>query len=116
MNLLKGFEAWNNGITYYSNWIDENLDSDAKYYYLNLTALSKDQYKEEMQRITDEDEITRLYFDNLLIRDNWAGLHYRYRKENRATKEKYVGDRMQFIKFEQKEGTSSWKIVSSWIK
>lgn len=114
--ILKGFEAWNNGTTYYSNWIDENLDSDAKYYYLNLTALSKEQYKEEMQPITDEDEITRLCFDNLLIRDNWAGLHYRYRKENRATKEKYVGDRMQFIKFEQKEGTNSWKIVSSWIK
>ena len=66
-----------------------------------------------MQRITDEDEITRLCFDNLLIRDN---LHYRYRKENRTTEEKYVGDRMQFIKFEQKEGTNSWKIVSSWIK
>ena len=54
------------------------------------------------------------YFDNILIRDNWAALHYRYRSENKQTNEKYVGDRMQFLKFELKEG--GYKIVSSWIK
>ena len=113
--VLEGFEAWNKGISDYSDWLDQNLDTDAIYYYLEETpALTKDLYIQEMKTLTEKEEITRLYFENFLIRDNWAGLHYRYRRKDKTTNEMSVGDRMQFIKFEQKD--DEWKIVKSWIK
>ena len=74
------------------------------------------EYKEAMEKLLEEKSIEKLYFDNILIKDNWAVLHYRYsryRSENKQTNEKYVGDRMLFLKFELKEG--GYKIVSSWI-
>ena len=113
--VLEGFEAWNKGISYYSDWLNQNLDTDAIYYYLEETpALTKDLYIQEMTTLTEKEEITRLYFENFLIRDNWAGIHYRYRRRDKDTNEMSVGDRMQFIKFEQKN--DEWKIVKSWIK
>ena len=58
--------------------------------------------------------ITKLYFDNILIRDNWAALHYRYRTYDKITKEKYAGDRMQFLKLEQVDDRLI--IIGSWIQ
>ena len=72
-------------------------------------------YKEEMRVLARKEKIKKLYFDNILISDNWAALHYRYISESlENNEEKYVGDRMQFLKFEQKD--DKWKIVESWIK
>lgn len=73
-----------------------------------------EEYKNAMQELITKQNIEKLYFDNILIRDDWAALHYRYRTENKETNEKDVGDRMQFLKFELKE--SGYKIISSWIK
>ena len=69
-----------------------------------------DQYKEEMEQLCNEKTIKKLKFDNVLIREDWAAIHYRYRIEN----ENYVGDRMQFLKFQEKDGTL--KIVASWTQ
>ena len=71
-------------------------------------------YKEEITTLFSKEEIKKLYFDNILIRDNWAGIHYRFRSRNLETNEKNVGDRMEFFKFEQKDG--ALKIVGNWIK
>ena len=60
-----------------------------------------EQYKNEIKELFDKEFIEKLYFDNILIRENWAALHYRYRKEDKSNKEKSVGDRMQFFNFEQ---------------
>ena len=70
-------------------------------------------YKEEITALFSKVEIKKLYFDNILIRDNWAGIHYRLRSRL-ETNEKNVGDRMEFFKFEQKDG--SLKIVGNWVK
>ena len=59
-------------------------------------------------------EINPKNFDNILISENWAALHFRYSLEELKTGEKTFGDRMQFLKFE-KLG-NSLKIVSSWIQ
>ena len=59
-------------------------------------------------------DIKKIYFDNVFIRDNWAGLHYRFTNKSLVTNDVTVGDRMEFLKFEQI--SSSWKIVASWIK
>ena len=69
-----------------------------------------DEYKKEMEELCNEKTITKLRFDNVLIREDWAAIHYRYRIEN----ENYVGDRMQFLKFQEKDG--ALKIVASWIQ
>lgn len=71
-------------------------------------------YKEEMEDLTTTYNIEKLYFDHILIRDNWAGIHYRYRMENKQTRVKTVGDRMQFLQFE--EISSNLKIILSWVK
>jgi len=111
--ILKGFDEWNNGINYYIEWINEGYDNDALNYGLNGEKRTMTEYKEAMQKLSEETIIEKLYFDNILIRDNWAAIHYRYRSENKQTNEKYVGDRMQFLKFELKE--NGYKIVASWI-
>ena len=97
----------------YLNWIESNYISDAVSYGLDGTARTKEQYKDAMSQLPTSQKIEKLYFDNILIRDNWAALHYRYRSKV-STNGKTVGDRMQFLKF--KEEGSVYKIEKSWIK
>ena len=73
-----------------------------------------DEYRAEMKELFSKEEITKLYFDNILIRENWAALHYRYRRKNKNSGEISFGDRMQFLKFEKK-GTNL-TIIGSWIQ
>ena len=108
--ILKGFDAWNNGIEAYKAWVDEAYDKDAKSSGLNEVERTMDEYKKEMEELCKEKTIKKLNFDNILIREDWAGIHYRYRIDN----ENYVGDRMQFLKFQEKDG--ALKIVASWIQ
>ena len=108
--ILKGFDAWNNGIEAYKAWVDEAYDKDAKSSGLNEVERTMDKYKKEMEELCKEKTIKKLNFDNILIREDWAAIHYRYRIDN----ENYVGDRMQFLKFQEKDG--ALKIVASWIQ
>ena len=71
-------------------------------------------YKQEITELFENYTITKLYFDNVLIRDNWAALHYRYRRADKKNTNAYVGDRMEFYKLEQKE--NRLKIVASWVQ
>ena len=71
-------------------------------------------YKDAMRKLIENKKIIKLYFDNILIRENWAALHYRYRREDKASKEKSVGDRMQFLKLEVKNDVL--KIVACWTQ
>ena len=108
--ILEGFDSWNNGIEAYKTWVDKAYDKDAKSTGLNEIERTMDQFKEEMEQLCNEKTIKKLRFDNVLIREDWAAIHYRYRIEN----ENYVGDRMQFLKFQEKDGTL--KIVASWTQ
>ena len=108
--ILKGFDAWNNGIEAYKAWVDEAYDKNAKSSGLNEVERTMDEYKKEMEKLCKEKTIKKLNFDNILIREVWAAIHYRYRIDN----ENYVGDRMQFLKFQEKDG--ALKIVASWIQ
>jgi len=71
-------------------------------------------YKDYIDTETADKKIIKLYADNILVRDDWAATHYRYRYEYLESGKKYVGDRMQFFKF-IKEGTD-YKIEKTWIK
>lgn len=112
--ILEGFDKWNLGITdYYIPWVDNKYSSTATSSGLNDKERTLTKYKEEITQLTNEQTIKKLYFENILIRDNWAAIHYRYRIEKQSG-EKTVGDRMQFLKFENING--SLKIVASWIQ
>ena len=112
--ILKGFDSWNQGIDAYFKWSYEAYDSDATSSGLNDKERSMSEYRAEMKILVKKENIKKIYFDNILIRDNWAALHYRYTREVIKTGEKTCGDRMQFLKFEQKDGVL--KIVASWIQ
>ena len=112
--ILNGFEEWNKGMTNYLSWVENNYDNDAVSCGINRVNRTMAQYKEEMENLAKVETIEKLYFDNILIRDNWAALHYRYRRTIKETNEKSVGDRMQFLQFKE-EGTE-YKIEASFIK
>jgi hypothetical protein len=111
--ILEGFDKWNTGINDYKTWVGTGYTADAISYDLRGNERTMNEYKTEMQTLSTQKEIKKLYFDNILIRDNWAALHYRYRSID-SSNEIYVGDRMQFLKFRQ-DG-SGFKIERSWIK
>ena len=114
--ILEGFDAWNKGIEDYKTWVTNNYDSNANSSSLDERDRTRDKYIKEMEDLCKSYEIKKKYFDNILIRDNWAALHYRYTREQKPlTGENiYAGDRMQFLKFEEKDG--GLKIANSWIQ
>ena len=114
--ILEGFDAWNKGIDDYKVWVTNNYDLTANSSSLDERDRTRDEYIKEMEELCNNNEIKKKYFDNILIRGNWAALHYRYTREPKPlTGENiYVGDRMQFLKFEEKNGVL--KIANSWIQ
>jgi hypothetical protein len=73
--ILEGFDSWNNGIEAYKTWVDKAYDKDAKSTGLNEIERTMDQFKEEMEQLCNEKTIKKLKFDNILIREDWVGIH-----------------------------------------
>ena len=113
--IMEGFDKWNSGITNYIAWLSQGYTSDAKSYGLEGEERDMDAYKTAMTKLAGQKTIKKLYFDNILVRDNWAAIHYRYRSITKGTNEKYVGDRMQFLRFKE-VGGNSYKIEATWIQ
>jgi hypothetical protein len=113
--IMEGFDKWNSGITNYIAWLSQGYTSDAKSYGLEGEERDMTAYKTAMTDLAAQKTIEKLYFDNILVRDNWAAIHYRYRSTTTETNEKYVGDRMQFLKFKE-ESANTYKIEATWIK
>ena len=111
--ILNGFDNWNKGLSQYLTWVDANFDSGATSKYGD-NERTMTQYKEQITELFENEEITKLYFDNFLIRDNWAAIHYRFRSVNQKNTKTRVGDKMEFFKFEEKDGAK--KIVKNWLK
>ena len=110
--ILNGFESWNTGITAYENWLDSNFDTNAVFCGLEKVNRTMRVYKQEIGELFIKNTIKKIYFDNILIRDKWAALHYRF--TNTTSGKTTVGDRMEFLQFE-KQG-DNWKIISSFVK
>ena len=98
----------------YLKWIEEAYTMNATSYGLNREQRNMKNYIGAIKELNETYDIKKLYFDNILIRDEWAALHYRYRRVNRADNTAYVGDRMQFLKFVEEDG--NYKIEESHIK
>ena len=94
-----GFEAWNKGNDTYLKWVEENFYENAtsKYGYIDRNMT---QYKAAINKLFAEQKVTKLYLDNLLVRDDWVAIHYRYRSLNKQNTKVTFGDRMEFFKFD----------------
>ena len=111
--ILEGFENWNKGVNDYINWVEANFAPEATSKYGD-NQRNMNQYKDQIRALFKNETITKLYFDNFLIRDNWAAIHYRFRGVDQKNTRTRVGERMEFFKF---EGTgASKKIVGNWLK
>ena len=73
------------------------------------------EYRRTLRNLAKTENIKKLYFDNILIRDEWAALHYRYRSEGKKNRKIRVGDRMEFFKFEKK-GDNNYTIAANWVQ
>ncbi len=113
--IMEGFDKWNTNIDDYITWLSQGYTSDAKSYGLEGEERDMAAYGTAMRRLVAQKTIKKLYFDNILVRDNWAAIHYRYRSITTDKKEKYVGDRMQFLRFKE-VGGNNYKIEATWIQ
>ena len=111
--ILKGFDSWNQGIDSYLKWVNEGYDSDAESTDTHDEKRTMSEYKSAMRALAKNENIKKLYFNNILIRDNWAAVHYYFTIEDLKKGIKNWGDKMQFLKFEDKD--EGLKIISSWI-
>ena len=112
--ILEGFDKWNTDLNSYIEWLSIGYFNDAISCGLEGEERNMTEYINAIKELTNKQDIKKLYFYNILVRDNWAAIHYQYRSEDKVTKEKYVGDRMQFFKF--KEEGNTYKIEASWVK
>ncbi len=112
--ILEGFDKWNEDIDSYLNFVDKKYSTDAISCGLEGKNRTMIEYKSEINSLFDREKIEKLYFNNILIRDDWAALHYRYRRVVTSTNEKSVGDRMQFLKF--KQDGDEYIIEASFVK
>ena len=110
--ILEGIDKWNNGIEYYINWLNGAYANNAISYDSSNSPRTMENYINEMREFTSNYIIKKIYFDHILIRDYWAGIHYRYTKQEIDSEVKDTGDRMQFLQFE----STNLKIINSWIK
>ena len=108
--ILKGFDSWNKGITSYLKWVDDCFDKNATSSSLDERERNMTQYKDEITELFKNETITKLYFDNILIRENWTAIHYRYRSFHKKDITINFGDRMEFFKF------VNYKIVANLIQ
>ena len=70
------------------------------------------QYKAAINKLFAEQNVTKLYLDNLLVRENWVAIHYRYRSLDKKNTKVTFADRMEFFKFDNE----TLRIVGNWIK
>ena len=113
--ILSGFDSWNKGYSFYDKWVNDYYKPDAFSSSLNETKRNLSIYLPEIKELFENEKITKLYFDNILIRDDWAAIHYRYRSEGKKNRKVRVGDRMEFFKFEKKED-NNYTIAANWVQ
>ena len=93
-NLKKFDNITYKGIEDYINFVDEAYTSNASSSSLDERDRTMDEYKGEIRTLFNTKKIEKLYFDNILIRENWAALHYRFRNKTVGNDEKTVASSM----------------------
>ena len=109
--ILLDFDCWNRGFDAWKYWATRTLTADFVCH-TDFGDADRETYLENSAIWFDEKQAKRLYFDNLLVRDDWAAIHYRIvYTENGGKQDKSM---MQFFRFvETDEGM---KIAEVWNK
>ena len=109
--ILLDFDCWNKGYDQWEAWARRTLSEDFVCH-TDFGDADREQYLEASRVWFDEKQSKRLYFDNLLVRDNWAAIQYCIvYTENGVKEDKSM---MQFMRFvEEEDGV---KLVECWNK
>ena len=109
--ILLDFDCWNKGYDQWEAWARRTLSEDFVCH-TDFGDADREQYLEASRVWFDEKQSKRLYFDNLLVRDNWAAIQYRIvYTENGVKEDKSM---MQFFRFREEE--DGVKLVECWNK
>ena len=109
--ILEGFNSWNTGLDAWKNWVDQAYKNDAFSMNGNRQNKTVSEYKTEIEADSDKN-VKRLYFDNILINNNWSTINYRFNSVEGTTKD--ARDRIQFLRFEETD--EGLKIAETWRK
>ncbi len=109
--ILLDFECWNKGFDQWAAWAARTMSADFVCH-TDFGDATQEQYVQASKEWFTEKDSKRLYFDNLMVRDNWAAIHYRIvYTENGRKEDKSM---MQFFRFvEEEDGV---KIAECWNK
>ena len=112
--ILKGIDSWNQNIDEWVNWVNDAYAKDAESHSLSYKKRTVNEYIDEMKQLCKNNKIRKLFFDNIMIDDTWAAIHYWFTKEDLSKEgDIYVGDRMLFLKFIETE--NGLKISETWV-
>ena len=109
--LLLDFESWNRGFEEWEKWGQRYVAEDFVCHTDFGDANWKD-YHDNARSWMEDMNAKRVYFDNLMVRDNWAAIHYR--TVSTAEGQKEVRNFMQFFRFVETE--DGVKIAEVWNK
>ena len=109
--LLTGFENWNRGYDAWKAWGDI-LNTPDSIYNVHGARMTLKEYQDTKDVLLKQTDIRMGDFHNMLIRDNWAAIHYRTVDTNLETGEKTDGDHMQFLEYEI--SGDDVKVIGSW--
>ena len=76
--ILEGFDKWNTDVETYIEWLNKGYTEDAFSYGISGEKRNVNDYKTAMRKLASEQEIKKLYFYNILVRDDWAAIHYQF--------------------------------------
>jgi len=99
----RDFENYNEGYAVWGTWADQFYAKDLNYN-TKKESLTLEGLKKNTKEDFEKTKTTKLYFDSMLIRDDWAAIHYRVVEENLSTGEKTPDDRMEFLHFRNENG------------
>ena len=107
--LLQDFESWNRGFDAWSEWMERYVSEDFVCH-TDFGDANAEQYREAAKEWLEGKDSKRVYFNNLLVRDNWAAIYYKV--VSTVGEEKEVKSVMQFFRFVEDE--NGVKIAEVW--
>ena len=96
--LLMDFDEFNKGADEYETWCDGFFAKDAVITAYG-EAYDREGYARYVKDTASSTEISKLYFDNMLISGDWAAIHYRTVEKNLATGDREPDDKIEFFHF-----------------
>lgn len=112
--ILAHFDSWNKGYEEWAAAVDNFYTEDAV---INLGVgqdLSLDAYKAAVKEQMETKTVEKMYFDSMLISEDWGAIHFRIVATNPETGEREPGDMMQFFHFVQDGNTV--RVDKSWTE